>query len=101
MARVRSERYERSRHGPDGTLHLKINVVTTEPLTAEEVRERLEEAVRTGRVPRGIRIHWIDWSKEMRAGQVRSGRIRQDVHTALRQFYGAIVAGDPRFEVVG
>lgn len=87
------------RHIDRRPLHLKIRVQLTKAMTADEARALLHRAVTTGRVPPGIRIHWIDWEKGME-GRVARGRVRDDIHSALRDFYGAITQGDTRFERV-
>lgn len=80
-------------------LHLKIRVRATRQMSAETVRLLLDRALADGEVPPGITIRAVDWKKGARKGDaLQSG---DSVRTALRKFYGAIMAeGGRRFALV-
>lgn len=101
--RVESGHYQANR--PRGAtdprvLHLKIRVVLTHAMTADQARLLLHRAVESGIVPPGIELRWMDWAKGT-SGAVREGRIYQaGLRAALRHFYGAMQQAGTRFEKV-
>jgi len=56
-----------------------------------EAMRLLKQAVRTGFVPNGIEIHWMDWAKG-EEGHMKEGRVPGDQWHDLQNFYGAIVS---------
>lgn len=90
---------------PDRLLHLKLRVVVLEPMTEAEAVRKLKDAARTGIVPEGIDIAWIDWARPknmMRPPAIAANAPRskwaedgarylgEDAHLALVSFLGAI-----------
>lgn len=72
-------------------LHLKIRVTPTHRMKLRTLLSLVERAIRTGTVPPGIEIHWIDWAKEGSAGRAHAeGRIPDPGREALRRWYGAM-----------
>lgn len=85
----------------ESNLQLKFRLVVLERMTKTEALQKLRRAVRSGMVPRGIEIHWIDWAKEGREGYAGSmGSIDGNRLEDMRVFYGALVAADVRAERV-
>lgn len=73
-------------------LHLKIRVTPTHRMKLKTLLALVERAIRTGTVPPGIEIHWIDWSKEGSAGRAEAeGRIPDPSRAALQRWYGAMM----------
>lgn len=106
---MRASRYHTNAPNDPRRLHLKIRVVLTQFMTATEARTLLDRAARTGIVPPGIDIYWIDWAKGLQGDtntdgspvQHGEGRVLSDqMRAALRHFYGAITKSDTRFERV-
>lgn len=86
-------------------LHLKIRVRATRQMSAETVRLLLDRAMTDGEVPPGITIEAIDWKKKgtkHAEGKTEGDALAVDsVRTALRKFYGAMMAdGGRRFALV-
>lgn len=77
------------RRGGESPLHLKLRIVLTRAMPAEEARLLLHRAVETGTVPPGIELRWIDWEKGTE-GRVNSGVLTGHLRQALADFYGAI-----------
>lgn len=63
---------------------------------SEAVR-KLHQAVRTGFVPEGIEIAYMDWAKGTE-GRVREGQIDGDMLMDMRAFYGAMRQSQTRAE---
>lgn len=96
---VRHYLVNRRRHTRE-PLHLKLRVVVQHPMRASTARRLLQRAIDTGRVPAGIEIRWMDWSKGDE-GRARSGRIMsRQVRGALREFATAMFRGRQRFAKV-
>lgn len=80
------------------TLMLKLRVRPTRPMRRSELWRLIRQAVRTGYVPDGIELDWIDWQKGG-GRRARSGQIDGDAWEELRKFYGALVHGNPRLRM--
>ena len=78
--------------GEPRALHLKIRVSLTTAMTGEQARSLLDRAVRTGVVPPGIDVHWLDWS---RGAGGQGGTYDSPEHDELRSFYG-IIGGESK-----
>lgn len=84
------------RRNPEN-LYLKFRLNVTEPMTAREAFDKFKQAVRTGYVPQGIEIAYMDWSNTKTGGAVlREGRIGGDQWRDLKAFYGALREGSVR-----
>ncbi len=77
---------------------LKVRIVADKRASKEEILQATIRAARTGFVPKGFRVRWIDWEKG-EEGQA-SGRITKEVQTQLQLFLGAIQQGSIRVEAV-
>ena len=78
------------RRGPDKRpLMLKFRVVPTRTMRKSELLRLLQRAVRTGVVPDGIELRWMDWAKG-EEGRQNSGQIPGNAWAELRSFYGAM-----------
>lgn len=79
-------------------LHIKIRVVLSSAMTADQARTLLDRGMEAGRMPPGIQVESLDWSRGQKAGDYTApGR------KVLRDFYGAISGADraaTRFERV-
>lgn len=98
-------RYKATGRGARSTLHMKIRVVLTSPMSDVQARSLLDRAVRTGVVSPGIEVAWIDWSRGMggegKGGGMKEGHYDDPDHNQLRAFYAPIMAGgNPRFAKV-
>lgn len=81
----------RTRNKRETPLHLKIRVTPTHRMKLKTLLGLVERAVRTGIVPPGIDIHWLDWQKEGSAGRASAeGRIPVPAMESLRRWYGAM-----------
>ena len=85
----------------EGNLQIKFRLVITRRITKSDAMRKLRRAIRSGYVPDGIEIRWIDWSKEGREGYAPSeGTIDGDRLEEMRAFYGALAVADVRAERV-
>ena len=83
----------------EGNLQIKFRLVITERMTKSEAMRKLRRAIRSGYVPKGIEIHWVDWAKERRYGHAPSeGRVEN--LEEMRAFYNALAGSDVRAERV-
>lgn len=77
-------------------LFLKFRVVPTQRMQVRDAVKKLKQALRTGRVPDGIEIQYMDWEKgsgrKIRSGTLVGPRLLAD----MRKFYGALRAGPMR-----
>lgn len=76
------------------SLHLKIRVGLTSPMTAEQARDLLDSAMRTGHVPPGINVFALDWHHGD-GGRGKEGSYMDPRNKTLRDFYG-VIGGDNR-----
>ena len=81
---TRSHRGERAQN----ISYVKFRVTVNRRMHKEEVMRLLGSALRTGVVPAGISIAWIDW-KSGRDGKYNEGAIPKRRLTEMRAFYGA------------
>jgi hypothetical protein len=89
-------RYKAQTRGARATLHLKIRVTLTAPMTDVQARSLLDRAVRSGSVPPGIEVSAIDWARGK-----KDGGYDDPSGSELRAFYGPIIgAGATRFAKV-
>lgn len=76
-------------------LMLKFRLVVNRPMRKSEALRLLKRAVRTGVMPEGIELRWLDWARPTRTGAVRSGgRINPEWWEELRAFAGALNAAE-------
>jgi hypothetical protein len=68
-------------------------------MTVKQAYAKLRQAVRTGYVPEGITIRWMDWAKGSE-GRVNEGHIDGALLEDLRVFYKAMMSADIRVEKV-
>lgn len=85
----------------EGNLQIKFRLSTTRRMTKSEAMRKLRRAIRSGYVPEGIEIRWIDWAKEGREGYAPSeGTIDGDRLKEMRVFYNALAVSEVRAERV-
>ena len=85
----------------EGNLQIKFRLTITRRMTKSEAMRKLRRAIRSGYVPEGIEIHWIDWAKEGREGYAPSeGTIDGSRLEEMRVFYNALAVSDIRAERV-
>ena len=75
-------------------LTLKFRLSITRKMRTSTAIELLKKAVRTGIVPDGIEIHYVDWLSGREGHHQSGGNI--DNLEEMRAFYGALVASDVR-----
>ena len=79
----------RSHRGPESqNLYIKFRLGITRRMRKSEALQLLSDALRTGVVPDGIDIAYIDWESG-REGKYNAGTIPADELEAMRSFYGA------------
>lgn len=79
-------------------LHIKLRVILSSAMTAQQARSLLDRGMESGRMPPGIRVESLDWSRGNANGEYPHPGSR-----VLRDFYGAISGADhaaTRFERV-
>ncbi len=74
-------------------LMMKFRIRPTKRMRMSTAMRLLKQAVRTGIVPDGIEIAWMDWEKGSE-GKLNAGQIPGDQWQELRNFYGAMAAVD-------
>jgi hypothetical protein len=84
---TRSHRGERAQN----ISYVKFRVTVNRRMHKDEVMRLLGSALRTGIVPKGISIAYIDWESG-REGKYNDGRIPKSRLTEMRAFYGAYEA---------
>jgi len=70
-------------------LMMKFRVIPTRTMRKSELLRLLQRAVRTGVVPDGIEVRYMDWAKG-REARVNSGQIPGSAWQDLRAFYHAM-----------
>lgn len=82
-------------------LHMKIRVVLTRPMSKKEAERLVHRAARTGTVPDGIELAYMEWSRG-KGRKYRSGEyIGAEAEAALLEFLAALDQAKKRVEVVG
>lgn len=78
---------------------LKFRLIPLRRMTVKEAYAKLRQAVRTGYVPEGIEVRYMDWASG-REGRLSEGRIDGKLLEDLRVFYHAMMQSDIRIERV-
>lgn len=74
-------------------LTLKFRLVVTERMTVRQAHQKLRAALRTGYLPEGIEIHYVDYAKESTTtGKVTAGQIDGERLEELQNFYRPFLA---------
>lgn len=81
------------------TLMMKFRLTVTHRMPKSEALRLLRQAVRTGYVPEGIVIHYMDWAKGTE-GRLNEGQIDGSMWHELQNFYHALMTADIRAEKV-
>lgn len=77
-------------------LELKFRLTVTRKMRTSTAIELLKKAVRTGIVPDGIVIHYVDWLSGREGHHMNGDRIDGADLEEMRMFYRALVAADVR-----
>ncbi len=80
-------------------LMMKFRLSITRRMPKGEAIRKLKRAIRSGMVPEGIEIHWIDWASGAE-GHVSEGTIDGSTLVEMRIFYNALAVADMRAERV-
>jgi hypothetical protein len=76
------------------SVSLKFRLTITRRMRKDEAVTLLKRAVRTGIVPDGIEIHYVDWLSGREGHHMNGGTI--DNLEEMRAFYRVLVASDVR-----
>ena len=79
------------------SLSLKIRVIRPVGTSDRDTIDTIERALRTGVLPKGWRIKWVDWAKGDEGSA--SGRLSGSQLADLRVFYEAITHANTRLRV--
>lgn len=80
-------------------LMMKFRLTITRRMSKGDAIRKLKRAIRSGMVPEGIEIHWIDWESGSE-GHVSEGTIPGERLDEMRVFYNALAVADMRAERV-
>lgn len=80
-------------------LMMKFRLSITRRMSKGEAIKKLKRAIRSGMVPEGIEIHWIDWESG-KEGHVSEGSIDGARLNEMRILYNALAVADMRAERV-
>jgi hypothetical protein len=55
-------------------------------MKAAELRLLLDQAIRTGTIPEGIKVWWVDWERGKEGAMTHGHSVHGEAVTALRAF---------------